>query len=127
MINQQKELENYKWKILSFLIKNLIGCWEEQSLLVSTLQYCKAWFLTISTFLKYFLFDVYTKNKLIYILNKKKKIKMASTSENSLRLRLDKRKGTMSEVEAAQFQKQQVGEWLWLILNVKFVSFFFSV
>ena len=33
---------------------------------------------------------------------------MASTTENSLRLRLDKRKGTMSEVEAAQFQKQQV-------------------
>ena len=33
---------------------------------------------------------------------------MASTQENSLKLRLDKRKGTMSEVEMAQFQKQQV-------------------
>eukprot|EP00111_Clytia_hemisphaerica_P019398 TCONS_00057251-protein len=32
---------------------------------------------------------------------------MASTQEHSLRLRLDKRKGTMSEVEMAQFQKQQ--------------------
>jgi len=33
---------------------------------------------------------------------------MASLSENSLRLRLDKRKGTMSEVDAAQYEKQQV-------------------
>ena len=48
---------------------------------------------------------------------------MASTSENSLRLRLDKRKGTMSEVEAAQFQKQQVRKNIYHNIYNAFVKF----